>query len=289
MNVGTGGTALTSLDSGRLGIGTAVPGSELQIRKASGSLLEVVSDSGQARISVGQSVGAGNSTGVLRFGNSTGVLDIINNDVGDVKTIIHAGGAGAGSTGNFKWVYGQTNSERMTLTYDGNLGINETSPTHTLHVGGGATVDGALYVQNNLTVDGTITGTINYPSVISGTNLNNTSGITTLNNLDVNNEVDFQSANFVGMSTVGIGTTLPDSDGSTPVGLTVKNTISANKIVVDDAIDISSGIITASTISANFNSGSSTDSAISIQVLTSPDRIVFTKVGTALTATINLS
>ena len=158
-------------------------------------------------------VGAGNSTGVLRFGNSAGVLDIINNDVGDVKTTIH-GGTGAGSTGNFKWVYGQTNSERMTLTYDGNLGINETSPTQKLHVGGGATVDGALYVQNDLTVDGTITGTISYPSVISGTNLNNTTGITTLNNLDVNNEVDFQSASFVGMSTVGIGTTISERAGS---------------------------------------------------------------------------
>jgi hypothetical protein len=208
--------------------------------------------------------------------------------VGDVKTIIHAG-AGAGSTGNFKWVYGQTNAERMTLTYDGKLGINETSPTQTLHVGGGATVNGALYVQNNLTVDGTIIGTINYPSVISGTNLNNTSGITTLNTLDVNDRVDFQSASFVGMSTVGIGTTISDSDGSTPVGLTVKNTISANKIIVSDEIDISSGIITASTISGNFNSGTSTDSAISIEVLTSPDRIVFKKVGTALSATLNLS
>ena len=292
LNVGTGGTALTSLESGRLGIGTAVPGSELQIRKASGSLLEVVSDSGQAKISVGQSVGVGYSSAVLRFGNSAGALDIINNDVGDVKTIIHAGVGhtiGIGATGNFKWVYGQTSAERMTLTYDGKLGISETSPTHTLHVGGGATVDGALYVQNNLTVDGTITGTINYPSVLSGTNLNNTSGITTLNNLDVNNEVDFQSAGFVGMSTVGIGTTISESDGGTPVGLTVKNTISANKIVVNDAIDISSGIISATTVTANFNSASSTDSSISIEILTSPDRIVFTKVGTSLTATINLS
>lgn len=287
LNVGTGGTALTSLESGRLGIGTAVPGSELQIRKASGSLLEVVSDSGQAKISVGQSVGAGNSTGVLRFGNSAGVLDIINNDVGDIRNIL--GSSSNPSTGSFKWIDGDVSVARMTLTNDGKLGISETSPTHTLHVGGGATVDGALYVQNNLTVDGTITGTINYPSVLSGTNLNNTSGITTLNNLDVNNEVDFQSAGFVGMSTVGIGTTISDSDGDTPVGLTVKNTISANKIIVSDAIDISSGIISATTVTANFNSASNTDSSISIEILTSPDRIVFTKVGTALTATINLS
>ena len=288
LNVGSDGVGLTALSTGNLGIGTTNPTSEIQVRKASGSLVEVVSDSGQARISVGQSVGAGNSSAVLRFGNSAGVLDIINNDVGDVNTIIH-GGTGIGSTGNFKWVYGQTNAERMTLTYDGNLGINEASPTQRLHVGGGATVDGALYVQNNLTVDGIIIGTINYPSVISGSNLNNTSGITTLNNLDVNNEVDFQNANFVGMSTVGIGTTIPFSYGASPVGLTVKNTLNANTVVVDDLLSMPSGIITASTVSANFNSGNSTDSAISIEILTSPDRIVFTKVGTSLSATLNLS
>ena len=288
LHVGTGGTAFSALEAGRIGVGTALPTSELQIRKSSGSLAEVVSDSGQARISIGNSVGVGNSSAVLRFGNSAGVLDFINNDVGDIKTIIH-GGTGAGSTGNFKWVYGQTNAERMTLTYDGNLGINEASPTQRLHVGGGATVDGALYVQNNLTVDGIIIGTINYPSVISGSNLNNTSGITTLNNLDVNNEVDFQNANFVGMSTVGIGTTIPFSYGASPVGLTVKNTLNANTVVVDDLLTMPSGIVTAATVSANFNSSDSTDSAVSITVLTSPDRIVFQVVGTSLTATLNLS
>ena len=75
LNVGSGGTALTALNTGRLGIGTAVPGSELQIRKASGTLLDVVADSGQSRISVGQSVGAGNSAGVIRFGNLGKTLD----------------------------------------------------------------------------------------------------------------------------------------------------------------------------------------------------------------------
>ena len=79
LNVGSGGTALSALSTGRLGIGTALPTSEIQVRKASDSLVEVVSDSGQARISVGNSVGVGNSSAVLRFGNSAGVLDIINN------------------------------------------------------------------------------------------------------------------------------------------------------------------------------------------------------------------
>ena len=166
LHVGTGGTAFAALSSGRIGVGTAEPTSEIQVRKASGSLVEVVSDSGQARISVGQSVGAGNSSAVLRFGNSAGVLDIVNNDVGDVKTIIH-GGTGAGSTGNFKWVYGQTNSERMTLTWDGNLGINQTLPTHKLHVVGTSTVTGNAWFGGNLTVAGSISGTVSLDDVIT--------------------------------------------------------------------------------------------------------------------------
>jgi hypothetical protein len=289
LHVGTGGTIFSAVEDGRVGVGTALPTSEFQVRKSSGTLAEVVSDSGQARISVGNSVGAGNSSATLRFGNSAGVLDIINNDVGDIKTIIH-GGTGAGSTGNFKWVYGQTNAERMTLTYDGNLGINDTTPSQRLSVGGGVTVTGNVHIDSDLTVDGNITGTISYPSVITGTNLNNTGGITTLSQLKVTESIDFDSIPTIGIQTyVGIGTTTPFSYGASPVGLTVKNTLNANTVVVDDLLTMPSGIVTAATVSANFNSSDSTDSAVSITVLTSPDRIVFQVVGTALTATLNLS
>ena len=246
LNVGTGGTALTSLNSGRLGIGTAIPTSELQIRKSSGSLAEVVSDSGQARISVGNSVGVGNSSAVLRFGNSAGVLDIINNDVGDVKTIIHAG-AGAGSTGNFKWVYGQTNAERMTLTYDGKLGINDTTPSQRLSVGGGVTVTGNVHIDSNLTVDGSITGSITLDPVLTNTNLNNTSGITTLAQLDVTSSVDFGTTTLVSMgNTVAIGT----DTGSDEYSLVVEQGLRADRIEVQGTggINANAGIITASRI-----------------------------------------
>ena len=89
LNVGAGGTAITALNTGRLGVGTASPSADLQIRKASGTLLDVVADSGQSRISVGQSVGAGNSAGVIRFGNLGKTLDFINNDTGSFRNIIH--------------------------------------------------------------------------------------------------------------------------------------------------------------------------------------------------------
>jgi len=282
LHVGTGGTALSALERGRIGIGTGLPTSELQIRKASGSSLEVISDSGQARISVGQSVGLGNSTGIVRFGNSDRTLDIINNDVGDIKSIIHAG-TGAGSTGNFKWVYGQTSEEKMTLTYNGNLGINDTNPSEKLSVGGGVTVTGSVHIDDNLTVDGTITGTINYPTVISGTNLNTTAGVTTLTNLEVTSDVDFSGASLVELANVVIGTTIPDSYAGSPTGLTVNNTISANNVIVDDLISLPTGIVTAATVSARFNSSNSNDAAVQITVLTSPNRIEFSVLGVGST------
>ena len=281
LHVGTGGTAFAALSSGRIGVGTAEPTSEIQVRKASGSLVEVVSDSGQARISVGQSVGAGNSSAVLRFGNSAGVLDIVNNDVGDVKTIIH-GGTGAGSTGNFKWVYGQTNSERMTLTWDGKLGVNQSSPENTLHVVGTSTVTGNAWIGGNLNVSGNIVGNITLDPILTNTNLNNTSGITSLSQLNVTNDVDFGSASLVGLgNTVAIGT----DSGSTDYGLVVNNGIRASEIEVNvGGINANSGVVTAFNFvaSGGFRSSgglSTSTQNIQIEHYSSPDRIVFTVVG----------
>jgi hypothetical protein len=286
LHVGTGGTSFTALSSGRIGVGTALPTSEIQVRKASGSLVEVVSDSGQARISVGQSVGAGNSSAVLRFGNSAGVLDIVNNDVGDVKTTIH-GGTGAGSTGNFKWVYGQTNAERMTLTWDGKLGVNQSSPENTLHVVGTSTVTGNAWIGGNLNVSGNIVGNITLDSILTNTNLNNTSGITTLSQLNVTNDVDFGSASLVGLgNTVAIGT----DSGSTDYGLVVNNGIRASEIEVNvGGINANSGVVTAFNFvaSGGFRSSgglSTSTQNIQIEHYSSPDRIVFTVVGIGSTS-----
>ena len=284
LNVGTGGTALTVLNSGRLGIGTAVPGSELQIKKASGSLLEVVSDSGQARISVGNSVDVGNSSAALRFGNSTGVLDIINNDVGDIKTIIHAG-TGAGSTGNFKWIYGQTNAERMTLTYDGKLGINQDTPTNTLHVVGTSTVTGNAWFGSDITVSGNINGTISLPSIITDSNLSNSSGITTLSSIRVSSTVDFENASFVGLGTqVGVGTDAASGNHS----LDVVNGLQADRIDVlgTGGINANIGVVTAYEFvaSGGFRVSTGSTNPVQIEYASSPNRVIFTVVGIGSTS-----
>jgi len=181
LNVGIGGTALTALQSGNVGIGTALPTSEIQVRKASGSLVEVVSDSGQARISVGQSVGAGNSTGVLRFGNNSKTLDLINRDTGNLNFILHGGTAGV-DTGRFDWLYGQDIlSPLMSLTYEGDFGIGVINPTNTLHVVGTSTVTDTAYFGGDVRAK-----KIYFTELRDGvvkTNANINSGISTFNKL----------------------------------------------------------------------------------------------------------
>jgi hypothetical protein len=244
LNVGAGGTALTALNTGRLGIGTAEPSSELQIRKASGSLLEVVSDSGQARVSIGQSVGVGKSTGVIRFGNSAHDFDIINNDnEGDINFLLN--GNGSAGTGKFSWKDGNSFSEVMSLNANGNFSV---SGVTTLASNGGiTTTGGALYVNNNLSVGGTISATnITLPSVISSTNLNNNSGITTVAEIHI-----------VGDSRIGIGSTAPIANidgigktaylGKVAVGYDDATTdINTYNLAVDGKIGATEGIFAPS-------------------------------------------
>ena len=205
LNVGTGGTGFTATNAGLIGVGTANPTSEIQVRKNGTTTVEVLSNTGESRISIGQSVGLGNSSTVLRFGNSQGTFDVLNRSTGSFNQFIHAGGAGVG-TGNFNWIYGQSNAELMTLTYGGRLGIAKTNPDNTLHVVGTSTVTGTAYFGGSAEVLGTLSiGSGANKAVLGGSggilanvNLNNTSGITTLSQLNV-----------TGVSSVGIGLTTP--------------------------------------------------------------------------------
>jgi len=280
LHVGTGGTAFSALEGGRIGVGTAVPTSDLQIRKSSSTLLEVISTDSQSRISIGQSVGIGNSNAILRFGNLSKTLELVNNDTGDVRTVLH-NGTGAGSTGNFKWIYGQTNSERMTLTWDGNLGINQTVPTHKLHVVGTSTVTGNAWFGGNLTVAGSISGTVSLDDVITS-NIYTTAGVSTISTLNVTGSVDFGDTSFVGLGTnVGVGT----DSGFQDTGLTVDNGIRANTLTLTDGLNVASGYVTSFSVrsTGGFNSGVGTE-FVRITYETSPDRVVFTVAGVGSTS-----
>ena len=200
-HVGTSGTFFAVTSDGKVGLGSATPTSDLLIRKGDASLVEVISETGVARVSIGQSVGVGNSTGVLRFGNSFKTLDVLNRDTGNINMILHAGGSGI-DTGRFDWIYGQTNAELMSLTYDGKLGLGITNPTTDLHVVGTSTVTGNSWFGGNVTVSGTLTsGSLTLPNLISA-NINSTSGVSTFSNIKVLN-------NLLVDNRIGIGTTNP--------------------------------------------------------------------------------
>ena len=216
LNVGTGGTALTSLNTGRVGVGTAIPGSDVTVRKATNASVEVVSDSGTTKLSIGNSISAGKSTGILRFGNTSNTFDVINNDTGDLNFILD--GDNNSGTGNFKFVNNVT--ERVRITNDGKLGIAITNPSHQLHVVGTSTVTGNAFVGGNLSVGGTITGTLSLGNVIEGTNILTTSGISTFKQINITDkvgftsalpdcDVDFQTAT-ASFGSIGIGTTNPN-------------------------------------------------------------------------------
>ena len=203
VHIGLGGTAISLLSSARLGIGTTTPTTDIQILKDNNVEVQFISRGGVSQISIGQTinppVGAALSVGLIRYGNSPKSFDIANNDSGDINLYLHAGPAGI-NTGRFKWIYGQTFQELMSLSYDGYLGIGITNPSHKLHVVGTSTVTSDSYVGGNLNVSGTITGTLTLPNP-APVNINSTTGISTTYNLQVQN-------NLTALS-IGIGTTNP--------------------------------------------------------------------------------
>ena len=234
VDVSVGGTAFTALPTGRVGIGTAIPGVDLQIKKATGSAIEVISDSGDAKISIGNSVGAGNSSASLRYNNANdGTLDIINYDIGGINMYLQAGSAGV-TTGRFGWIDGQTNLERLSLTHEGKLGVGRTNPTNTFEVVGTSTVTGNAYIGGTLGVAQTITSPTfsgNLVGNVTGNVIGNanglqntpnitvgivTAGISTFTQIGVSTSQTYNNALTVGgdqgvSGNIGVGTTAPES------------------------------------------------------------------------------
>ncbi len=217
LNVGTSGTGFYATRTGLVGIGTNSPSSTLQIVKNDAANIEVTSKTNEAKIVIGQSVGGGNSTSVFRFGNVSKTLDIINNDTGSVNMYLHSGNSGI-NTGTFSWIYGQTNRLLLSLTHTGLLGVGIQNPTNNLHVVGTSTVTSDAFFGNDVTVSRdlkvlgglNVNGNINLPFIVNETNLNNTSGVTTVFDLEVINKLDVtRSGSYIYCNNIGVGTNFP--------------------------------------------------------------------------------
>ena len=185
-------------------------------------------------------------SGALRYGNNENAspystetsLDLINYDIGNINFYLDADNRTT-NVGNFHWWRGfsGTSGKLMTLTgVGGSLGIGVTQPEQTLHVGGGATVDGTLLVSNNLTVNNTISATTllgNYIGVavtatdfignLSG-NVNTTTGISTFFRLETSSN-----------GKIGIAATAPSGSSSDVVRInTYPGSGPLNRVMIND-------------------------------------------------------
>ena len=195
------------------GIVTSTNGTfdDLRINKSSAASL-VVTSTTNSSVSIGESVGAGNSSAQLLYTPGTGRLDITNYDVGGVSINLHEG-TGAGTTESFNVKY--DNTKQFEVTYDGKVGVNRggVSLTRNFEVGGDALVSRNATISGILTVTGTGGNTVtlgdgSHIPIPDDQNFNIVTGISTFNQLNVIN-----SFTYGGLSTVffggdvGIGTT----------------------------------------------------------------------------------
>ncbi len=203
----------------KLGIGIQVPTDDLQILNTGIATVNIKGS--QALLSIGQeftpTAGVAQSTGVFRYGYDDKSLDIINTDSGDLTNYIHFGSQTGINTGSFKWNH-RTNNNIMTLTYDGKLGINKETPLHALDVVGTTRLTGDATVVGNLNVTGGITGSLSIDTIT--TNINNTSGISTFNSVNI--------SRFCGVSTVAIGTEFDNVVTGTSIDAQIGNTLLGN-------------------------------------------------------------
>ena len=175
----TGGTeALRIAEDQKIGMGTANPTVDFQLRREAANtdaILQVISEKKTAIVAVGDSESLTGHTGQFRYGQTSGFtysdeisLDIINYSRGSINNILNPTLQTGIGTGNFNWLVGSSVDPKMTLTYEGNLGIGITSPIHTLHVVGTSTVTSDAYVGGNLEVNGglTINGTTSFTSTL---------------------------------------------------------------------------------------------------------------------------
>ena len=247
-------TATTELNSPLIGVGTALPAHDIQVRKTGNAEIQVTSDTGIAGITVGREAGGAKTNNAeMRYGGGAGFtyssaqsLDILNYGTGNFNYHLSANNAGA-VEGNFFWHKGNNNARLMTLTNTGRLGIGNTQPSKEIDVTGAGNFSGDLTVGNNLTVSGTLLGNVqgqltgNVTGTLAG-NANATVGISTLNNLSIAGVATVSTrldANVVEIGATGsqFPFTINDSDDRTFItgtgGVGIKTTSTLANVTIN--------------------------------------------------------
>ncbi len=213
------------------------------------STIYSLSTSGSSRVFVGQERESGNNNGYggMRFGGSNDSatsgprdLDIVNFDVGNVNSYLHAGDFSGGTTGAFRWIYGQQDRVVAELNAEGQLIV---SPDfgyvgNALVVGGGATVFANAYVGEDLSVAGNTVLTGDLDVV----------GTLTVNSVAAASTLTFSSAIFENEIIVGSDPTIFGAGSGAK--------IDSNGDIVANSLDIAGNAVILSTSGVQINSGS---------------------------------
>ncbi|MFC1768329.1 beta strand repeat-containing protein, partial [Nanoarchaeota archaeon] len=225
-------------DDGKVGIGTSSPNGLLHVYEDSsaranitmqnpnssgGAMLNLESDTGSAYLSM---VGSNYPMSIVA---NRGLLNVDNAADG---LIFHPG-----NTGNIIFATGNLWNQSMNIESDGKVGINTSTPSHTLNVKGDANITGNLIVGNSVISDLNVTGDLRVDGVSYLSNVTVNSDNITVNkvisrdgNLSFYDNAGTENVRFTEDGRVGIGTTAPDAHlhvqkSAEEVLVAIKNTL----------------------------------------------------------------
>ena len=144
-------TSDTRVITPSIGVGTESPNAAIHIRKSGIASIQLTSDSEYSVITFGENLSETSDNGQIRYGYGNALgdaefsteqsLDIINTGTDNLNFYLNPNGFGTA----FNWLT-NASTRAMVLTKTGNLGINSTSPSDRLVVGGDASITGDLSV-----------------------------------------------------------------------------------------------------------------------------------------------
>ena len=291
-------TSNTKVITPSIGLGTESPSAAIHVRKSGIASIQLTSDSEYSVITFGENVSAVSDNGQIRYGYGNALgdaqfsteqsLDIINKGTDNLNFYLNPSGLGTA----FNWLT-NASTRAMVLTRSGNLGINSTSPSDRLVVGGDASITGDLSVvgsgksitgQKIVKVGGSSTeflkadGSVDNSSyMLVGTALTtvqqdtapNLGGNLTLNgnnisgtgNISISGDVIGQDAKYSGITTIGdVTINGPTKTISTLSGNLKLKALEGSRVAIQTHTNIT-GIVTGS---GGFTSGVGTAVTISV-------------------------